>query len=126
MVVRPDRSVRLGRRGLRASRVLFQGGGLGGTDATRPPRRAERPLGGEGPRPAAARAAEYPAEADGDRPTDDRPDEVHPPRGPVVEHEGRTEGAGRVHRGAAYERGPEPGQDDVAAHADGGNRSELL
>ena len=45
-------------------------------------------------------------------------EQVGPPRRPVAEHQGRAQGPGRVHGGAADRRAPQAGQGDVAADAD--------
>ncbi len=55
-----------------------------------------------------------------------RPHQVGPPGVPVAEYQGRPERARGIHRGPADRRPPQPGQRDVAAHRDGGERPHLL
>src|ERR1700751_3746761 len=75
---------------------------------------------------APALAAEHVGDAYRDGPARDRPDQVGPPRAPVVQHQGRAEGPGRVHGGAADRGTPQAGQGDVAADADRSQGAQLL
>ena len=78
------------------------------------------------PHAVAATAAQDIGEAHRDGGACHRTDEVRPPCGPVTLDQGRAERPGRVHRRPADRRSPQPGQRDVAAHADGGQRPDLL
>ena len=81
-------------------------GKQGSADADGTPASAQRSHRRLGSAQAAAGAPRHEGDPDRDGPADQRPDQVCPPRGPVVQDEGGAQRPGGVHRRAADRRAP--------------------